>query len=92
VRVNGEIVALAFGRRLALAILQGGATRVEVDGRTVLTGPGRVRDLEWSPDGGRLLAGWFDADHWLIVRGDEVSAVRHRFGGDARTRGWASTR
>ena len=92
VRVDGEIVAAAFGRRLALAILRDGATRVEVDGRTVLTGPGRLRDLEWSPDGGRLLAGWFDADHWLVVRGDAVAAVRHGFGGDAVTRGWTATR
>ena len=76
--------------RLALAAYDRGRTTVTVDGRTVLTAPGRLRDLEWSPDGRRLLAGWPGADHWLVVRGDEVSAVRHRFAPDARTRGWAT--
>ena len=88
--VPGRIVAVAFSRRLALAAYDRGRTTVTIDGRTVLTAPGRLRDLEWSPDGRRLLAGWPGADHWLVVRGDEVSAVRHRFAPDARTRGWAT--
>ena len=65
--------------RLALAAYDRGRTTVTIDGQTVLTAPGRLRDLEWSPDGRRLLAGWPGADHWLVVRGDEVAAVRHRF-------------
>jgi hypothetical protein len=93
IRVRGEIVAVAYGSRgLALAGLRAGATTVTVAGRPVLTAPGRLRDLEWSPDGRRLLAGWPGADHWLVVRGDDVSVVRHRFAPDARTRGWIPTR
>jgi hypothetical protein len=89
-RQTGEITAVAYGPRgLALAVLRAGTTTVTVAGRPVLTANGRLRDLEWSPDGQRLLAGWPGADHWLVVRGDDVSAVRHRFAPDARTRGWA---
>ena len=91
VPVRGEIVAVAFSRRLALAAYDRGRTTVTVDGQTVLTAPGRLRDLEWSPDGRRLLAGWPGADHWLVVRGDDVAAVRHRFAPDARTRGWVAS-
>jgi hypothetical protein len=90
VRVNGKIVAAAFGRRLALAVFDEGATAVRVNGETVLSAPGRLRNLEWSPDGRSLLAAWPGADHWLVVRGDNVSAVRHPFGGAARVRGWAT--
>ncbi|MBE2316930.1 hypothetical protein DVA67_013185 [Solirubrobacter sp. CPCC 204708] len=90
-RHAGEVVAVAWGAGgLAVAALRAGTTTVSVDGERVLTAPGRLRDLEWSPDGRRLLAGWPGADHWLVVRGDEVSAVRHRFAPDARTRGWVT--
>lgn len=90
VRASGTIVAVAFDRRLALAIHRDGRTAVRVRGQVVLSAPGRLRDLEWSPDGRALLAAWPGADHWLVVRGREVSAVRHRFGGAARVRGWAT--
>lgn len=90
VRASGKIVAVAFDRRLALAILHDGGTAVRVAGEVVLTGPGRLRNLEWSPDGRALLAAWPGADHWLVVRGRDVSAVRHRFGGATRVRGWAT--
>ena len=89
--VPGRIVAVAFSRRLAIAACDRGRTTVTVDGQTVLTAPGRLRDLEWSPDGRRLLAGWPGADHWLVVRGDDVAAVRHRFAPDARIRGWVAS-
>ena len=80
-RRAGEIVAVAFGRaRLALAVLRRAAAPPSPStGGPCSPRPGRLRDLEWSPDGRRLLAGWPGADHWLVVRGDEVSAVRHRF-------------
>jgi len=93
---GSELVAAAFGPkggRLAVAVYAGDQTAVRVDGETVLTAPGRLRDLEWSPDGRRLLTGWPGADHWLVVRAGQgdVAAVRHRFGATARTRGWAAT-
>ena len=78
--------------RLALAAYDRGRTTVTIDGRTVLTAPGRLRDLEWSPDGRRLLAGWPGADHWLVVRGRRAS----RPSGTASPRtparaGWVAT-
>jgi Tol biopolymer transport system component len=57
---------------------------------TSVTGP-PAGSPRWSPDGRSLLAAWPGADHWLVVRGREVSAVRHRFGGAARVRGWVAT-
>jgi hypothetical protein len=63
---------------------------VRVAGEVLLSAPGRLRDLEWSPDGRSLLTAWPGADHWLVVRGRDVSAVRHRFGDAARVRGWAT--
>jgi hypothetical protein len=89
VHVGGEILDAAFGSGgLAVAVLAGGQTDVRIDGVTVLSAPGRVRDLAWSPDGRWLLASWAGADHWLLVRGSSVAAVRQRFGGGVRVRGW----
>jgi hypothetical protein len=84
------VVAVASGSRLALAVRSGANTEVMIDGETVLSAPGRLRDLQWSPDGRWLLAGWPGADHWLLVRAGAraVLAVRHRFGPAARVRGW----
>ncbi|HEX6026126.1 MAG TPA: hypothetical protein VFZ00_29305 [Solirubrobacter sp.] len=76
------------GTRLAVATYAAGQTVIRLGGETVLRAQGRLADLEWSPDGRYLLAGWPSADHWLLVRGDAVSGVRHRFGASARTRGW----
>ena len=82
------------GNRLALAVYADGQTEVRVQGETVLRGAGQLTDLEWSPDGRWLLAGWPSADHWLLVRASArardaaVSGVRHRFGTTARTHGW----
>jgi hypothetical protein len=82
------------GNRLALAVRTGDETEVRIQGDTVLRGPGRLSELEWSPDGRWLLAGWPSADHWLLVRASArardaaVSGVRHRFGTTARTHGW----
>jgi len=94
---RGVLAAAAFapsGNRLALAVDTGEQTEIRVQGRTVLTAPGRLRNLEWSPDGRWLLAHWAGADHWLLVRtssrarASTVSAVRHRFGAAAATHGW----
>jgi hypothetical protein len=92
---HDPIVAAAFGgTRLALAVSAGDQTNVTIDGATVLHSPGRLRDLQWSPDGHWLLTGWAGADHWLAIkttgqaRESAVSAVRHRFGAGERVRGW----
>ncbi len=92
---HDPIVAAAFNaNRLALAVLAGDQTEVTIAGETVLRSPGRLRDLQWSPDGRWLLTGWAGADHWLAVRAtgqareSAVSAVRHRFGAAERVRGW----
>ena len=75
-------------------MVAGDQTEVTIAGATVLHSPGRLRDLEWSPDGRWLLTGWAGADHWLVVkttgrpRESAVSAVRHRFGASERVRGW----
>lgn len=37
-------------------------------GRALFTGPGRVREVAWSPDGRWLLVPWVDADQWVFVR------------------------
>ena len=78
--------------RLALAVFDGKQTVVSINGQVALSGPGALRDLEWSPDGRRLLAGWPGADHWLVVRATDsaVAAVRHHFGTGGNIRGWVS--
>jgi dipeptidyl aminopeptidase/acylaminoacyl peptidase len=35
--------------------------------RTLFAVPGRLAELTWSPDGGRLLIGWPEADEWLFI-------------------------
>jgi hypothetical protein len=81
------------GDRLALARFDGRQTVVSIDGQVALSGPGALRDLEWSPDGRRLLAGWPGADHWLVIRAttNAVAAVRHHFGTGGHIRGWISS-
>lgn len=75
-----------------------GTTTVSLfDGRTsavLLTLPGRVGGLAWSPDGERLLVGWEQADQWLYVpvggRGEVKAepAVSAAFGGADRDAGF----
>jgi hypothetical protein len=35
--------------------------------RRLMSAPGRLDDLAWSPDGSRLLVSWRDADQWLFI-------------------------
>jgi hypothetical protein len=36
----------------------------------LFSAPGALTGLEWSPDGGRILVGWRDADSWLFIPPD----------------------
>jgi hypothetical protein len=42
-------------------------TGLEKGARRLMTTPGRLDDLAWSPDGSRLLVTWRDADQWLFI-------------------------
>jgi dipeptidyl aminopeptidase/acylaminoacyl peptidase len=70
----------------AVAIQTGGHFRLFLTGvpRTLLSGPGVLEDLTWSPDGRWLLVGWPTADQWVFVRADgkrirAVSNVSEQF-------------
>ena len=62
--------------------------------RQVFTGHGRIADLAFAPDGGRLLLGWRGADQWVVLGAPYaggVAALRdvsRRFGPRPRVRGW----
>jgi hypothetical protein len=48
--------------------------------RVLFAGPGRFGALAWSPDAGRLLLPWRDADQWLFLRPHgraRLTAVAH---------------
>lgn len=44
--------------------------------RRLLSVPGPLSDLAWSPDGGRLLVSWRAADQWLFIPADGRGRVR----------------
>jgi WD40 repeat protein len=50
--------------------------RERVPARTLLSVPGPLSDLAWSPDGDRLLVSWRDADQWLFIPADGRGRVR----------------
>ena len=94
---GSRLLAAAFaptGNRLALAVYAGGRTEVRVQGQTLLEGSGRVRDIEWSPDGRWLLASFPANDQWQFTRtsrgprASAIAGVTRRFGTGARTHGW----
>ncbi|MEA2256698.1 MAG: hypothetical protein QOG35_2743 [Solirubrobacteraceae bacterium] len=94
------------GARLALAMRVGTATRLDVLGpagaageamaprRSVLTVPGTLASLAWSPDGRTLVVRRREADQWLLVPADgrgrptAIGGVSRRFGGVPTVRGW----
>ena len=71
---EGRILAAAFrpgSHAVAYAHEIRGRTQALVDGEPgglVFSGPGRIDELAWSPDGRWLLLGWRAADQWLFVR------------------------
>jgi hypothetical protein len=66
--------------------------------RTLLTVPGSLGQVAWSPDGRRLLVAWPGADQWLFLpigrgRGRAVANVSHVFSSSfPRVEGWCCRR
>jgi WD40 repeat protein len=94
---RGEgLLAAAYapkGNRLALAVSSDGRTEIRVRGDILRSVTGRLDDLEWSPDGRWLLAGWPAAGQWLIAHAtgrphETAISIEDRFGSGARTHGW----
>lgn len=54
----------SVGPARSLVLLAGGR---EDTPRRLLSTPGRLSEIAWSPDGSRLLIAWPDADQWLFV-------------------------
>lgn len=44
--------------------------------RAMFAAPGALSGLAWSPDSGRVLIGWPDADQWLFIPAGERGRVR----------------
>ena len=96
---RGErLLAAAYapkGNRLALAVFRAGerGPRSAYAARSCAPSAGHLDDLEWSPDGRWLLAGWPAAGQWLIAHAsgrphETAISVEDRFGSGARTHGW----
>jgi hypothetical protein len=43
--------------------------------RTVFSGPGRLTEPTWSPDGRWIFVGWVEADQWLFIDADQPRRV-----------------
>jgi Tol biopolymer transport system component len=87
------------GDRMALAVRAAGATSVYVTSsarvprRPVFTTSGTLRSLAWSPDGGRLLVRWREADQWLLLsptsaRVTAIAGISRRFGSAPTVQDW----
>lgn len=64
-------------QRVAIARVHGSQSTV-FGWRTLFSGYGEFRDLQWSPEGRWLLVGWPTADQWVFVRvgaGKKLRAV-----------------
>ncbi|MEX2105453.1 MAG: hypothetical protein WD810_00995 [Solirubrobacterales bacterium] len=74
------------GATVAILVERGNAVRARsevllIDARGhsrqhLFTAPGRLAELAFSPDGGRLLITWPEADQWLFVPADGRGRVR----------------
>ena len=70
-------LSLVFGRRSAVYLLVGRRLK------TVFAASGRFSEVDWSPDGRRLLIAWPAADQWLFVGASGPPAI-HAAGGVSR--------
>src|SRR4051794_28606357 len=90
---DGDLLAAAYGRGLALAVQRGTRTEIRLRDAVLVSAEGRLDDLEWSPDGRWLLAGDARTGQWLLARAAGQASVssmsvERRFGSGARTHGW----
>jgi dipeptidyl aminopeptidase/acylaminoacyl peptidase len=89
------------GRRLALALRTGTASRVVVTTsatlprRPTFAAPGTLTSLAWSPDASRLLVRWRESDQWLLLPtarsrpgASAIAGISRRFGGAPAVQGW----
>jgi dipeptidyl aminopeptidase/acylaminoacyl peptidase len=89
------------GRRLAVALRIGAASRVVVTAsarfptRPTFEAPGTLTSLAWSPDASRLLVRWRESDQWLLLptathsaRITAIANVTRRFGATPHVQGW----
>jgi hypothetical protein len=89
-RLDGDLLAAAYGRGLALAVERGERTEIRLRGTVLFSAEGRLDDLEWSPDGRWLLAGDGRSGQWLLARAAGQASVSSvpRLGAAERTHGW----
>jgi sugar lactone lactonase YvrE len=75
---DGRTLALTRARPAAGRgeIVTHSLARPEAPARRLFAGSGSFDGIAWSPDGRWLLAGWPDADQWLLIRSAEVRKVR----------------
>lgn len=96
---KGTVTAATFrpgSHAVAYVVSQAGRSRVillDEPSRTLLTVPGRIAELAWSPDGTTLLVPWAEADQWLFIprRNGKLRAVDDiaaQFGGTPRALSW----
>lgn len=71
---SGDRSARIVERGARSALVVRSARRSEV----LFSGPGRLTDPVWSPDGRWLLVGWRDADQWLFIDASPRPGDRRR--------------
>jgi hypothetical protein len=88
-------VARRPGRDLS-RVLVAPASAGRIPDRPIFATTGRLTSPAWSPDGGRVLVRWAEADEWLLLgvvpgpgrRVVAIAPVARRFGGVPVVRGW----
>jgi hypothetical protein len=93
-RVAG-VQAVAFARDGRLALLHGRKVLVYGPGEAdnVITAPGPLAGIAWSPNGRWLVTALPSADQWIFVGGRRLRAVLNiaqQFGGHVSLDGWVS--
>lgn len=80
----GDVAVSPNGKRVAVVVPEGRSRSIIVEGaraggqpvRTVLTGPGSIRRLDWAPHHRVLAIQWKGADNWVFIEpGGRASGV-----------------